>query len=151
MIIPSFHWAGTASFPQILLKRLCSMSTAVSMSALMASAGISSGSAAFPLLRVLMAFLISSFEGLSQLMGSSVSAEGMSGCESGVGRFSSSLKCFAHRFSCSLVVVSGFLFLSITGLSVCWNLPVSFLVTRYKPLRFPCLAAVSACQARSSM
>ena len=83
------------------------MLTAVSMSALMASAGISSGPAAFPLLRVMMAFLISAFEGLSQLMGSSVSADGMSGGESGVGRFSSSLKCSAHRFSCSLVVVSG--------------------------------------------
>ena len=57
------------------------------MSALMASAGISSGPAAFPLLRVIMAFVISVFEGLSQLMGSSVSAGGMSGGESGVGRF----------------------------------------------------------------
>ena len=55
-----------------------------------------------------MAFLISVFQGLSQLMGSSVSASGMSGGESGVGLFSSSLKCSAHRFSCSLVVVSGF-------------------------------------------
>ena len=117
------------------------------MSALMASAGISSGPAAFPLLRVMMAFLVSAFEGWSQMMGSSVSAGG----ESGVGRFSSSLKCSAHRFSCSLVVVSGFPFLSITGLSVCWNLPVSFLVTRYTSLIFPCLAAVSACLARSSM
>ena len=84
------------------------------MSALMASAGISSGPAAFPLLGVMMTFLISSFEGLSQLMGSYVSAGRMSGGESGVGRFSSSLKCSAHRFSCSLVVVSGFPFLSIT-------------------------------------
>ena len=74
------------------------MLTAVSMSALMASTSISSGSAAVPLLGVMMAFLISAFEGLSQLMGSSVSADGMSRGESGVGRFSSSLKCFAHRF-----------------------------------------------------
>ena len=58
-----------------------------------------------------MVCLISAFEGLSQLTGSSVSADGMSGGESGVGRFSSSLKCSAHRFSCSLVVVGGFLFL----------------------------------------
>ena len=89
------------------------------MSALMASAGVSSGPAAFPLLRVMMVCLISAFEGLSQLMGSSVSAGGMSGGESGVGRFSSSLKCSAYRFSCSLVVVSGFPFLFITRLSVC--------------------------------
>ena len=127
------------------------MLIAVSMSALMASAGISSGPAAFSLLSVMMAFLISAFEGVSQLMGSSVSADGMSGGESGLGRFSSSLKCSVHRYSCSLVVVSGFPFLSFTGLSVCWNLPVSFLVTRYRSCRFPCPAAVSACLARSSM
>ena len=76
------------------------------MSALMASAGVSSGPAAFPLLRVILAFS-SAFEGLSQLIGSSVSADGMSGGESGVGRFSSSLKCSANGFSCSFVVVSG--------------------------------------------
>ena len=68
------------------------MLTAVSISALLACAGVPSGPAAFPLLRVMMAFLISAFEGLSQLMDNSVSAEGMSGGESEVGRFSSSLK-----------------------------------------------------------
>ena len=149
-MIPSFHWVGTSS-SQILLKRLYSMLTAVSMSALMASAGILAGPAAFPHLRVMMAFLISAFEGLSQLMGSSVSADRMSDDESGAGWFSSSLKCFAHRFSCSLVDVHWFPFLSFTGLSVCWNLPFSFSVTRYMSLRFPCLPAVSACLARSSM
>ena len=118
-MVPSFHRAGTSSFFQILLKRLCSMLTTVSMSALMACAGISSGPAASPLLRVMMAFLIFAFEGLSQLRGSSVSAGGMCGGESGVGRFSSSLKSSAYRFSCSLVLVSGFPFLSFTGLSVC--------------------------------
>ena len=82
MMIPSFHWAGT-SFSQILLKRLYSMLTAVSVSALMASAGISSGPAAFPLLRVITVFLISAFEGLSQLMGSSVSADRMSSVSQG--------------------------------------------------------------------
>ena len=70
-MILSFHWAGTFSFFQILRKRLYSILTAVSMSALVASAGISSGPATFPLLRVMMAFLISAFEGLSQLMSSS--------------------------------------------------------------------------------
>ena len=63
------------------------MLTDVSVSALVASAGISSGPTAFPLLRVMMVFLISAFEGLSQRMGSSVPADEMSG----VGRFSSSL------------------------------------------------------------
>ena len=53
------------------------MSTAVSMFALMASAGTSSSPAAFPFLSALMAFLISALEGLSQLMGSSFSAGGM--------------------------------------------------------------------------
>ena len=54
-----------------------------------------------------MAFLISAFVGLSQLMGSSVSVGGMSGGVSGAGQFSSSLNCSAHRFSCSSVVVGG--------------------------------------------
>ena len=79
-MVPSFHWASTPpSFFQILLKKLYSMLTAISVSTLMASAGILSGPAAFPLLRVMMAFLISAFEGLCQLMGSSVSVDGMSG------------------------------------------------------------------------
>ena len=98
------------------------------MFALMASAGISSGPAAFPFLSVMMAFLISAFVGLLQLMGSSVSAGGMAGGVSGAGRFSSSLKCSSHHFSCSSVIVSGFPSLSFTGLSVCWNLPNSFLL-----------------------
>ena len=59
------------------------MLVTASMSAFMASGGISSGRAAFPLLSVMMAFLISAFVGLSQLMGSSVSAGGMSGGVSG--------------------------------------------------------------------
>ena len=120
------------------------MLVAVSMSALMASDGILSGPAAFPFLSVMMAFLISAFVGLSQLIGSSVSAGGMSGGVSGAEWFSSSLKCSVHRLSCSSVVVSGSPSLSFTGLTVCWNLPDSFLVTRYRSLRFPCLAASSA-------
>ena len=50
------------------------MLTDVSMSVFMDSACISSGLAAFRLLRVIMAFLIRA--GLSQLMGSYVSADG---------------------------------------------------------------------------
>ena len=53
------------------------MSTAVSMSALMASAGTLSSPAAFPFLSAMMAFLISALEGLSKLMGSSSSVGGM--------------------------------------------------------------------------
>nr|KAG5711935.1 hypothetical protein BaRGS_026376 [Batillaria attramentaria] len=48
-----------------------------------------------------------------------VCAGGRSGGVSGMGRFNSSLKCSAHRFSCSSVVVSGCPFWSFTGLSVC--------------------------------
>jgi hypothetical protein len=50
------------------------MLVAVSISALMASAGMSSGHVAFPFFSVMMAFLISAFEGLLQLMGNSASA-----------------------------------------------------------------------------
>ena len=91
------------------------MLTAVSMSALMASAGISSGLAAFPFLRVVMAFFISAFVGLLQLMGNSVSAGRFSGGSSGVGQFNSSLKCSAHLFSCSSTVIRGLPFLSLIG------------------------------------
>ena len=71
------------------------------MSPLMASAGIWSGSAAFLFFSVLMAFFISAMDGLLQLMGRSVSRDGMSSGASGAGRFSSSLKCSAHRLICS--------------------------------------------------
>lgn len=43
------------------------------------------------------------------------------------------------------------LFLSFTGLSVCWNLLDSFVVTIYSSLKFPCPAASSACLARLSL
>ena len=93
-------------------------------------------SATFPFLSVMMAFLISAFVGFLQLMmGNSISAGGMSGSNSWAGWFSSSLKCSVHRFSCSSTVVSGFLSLSFTGMSVCWNLPASFLVVRYRSLK----------------
>ena len=61
------------------------MLTAVSVSALMASAGMSSGPAAFPFFSVPIALFISALDGLSQLMGRSLSAGGMSGCSSGAG------------------------------------------------------------------
>ena len=61
----------------------------------------------------------------------------MSGNNSGAGQFSSSLKYSVHRFSCSSTVFSGFTFLSFTGMSVCWNLPTSFLVVRYRSLKYP--------------
>ena len=97
------------------------MVTVVSVSALISSAGMLSGPAAFPFLSVAMAFLTSALDGLLQLMGSSVSADGhgMSGSASGAGWFNNSLKCYAHLFSCSSVVVSGLPSLFLTGLSVC--------------------------------
>ena len=147
-MIPSRHRAGTSTFSQILLKRLCSTLLVVSMSAFMASAGTLSGPAAFPFLSVMMAFLISAFVGFLQLMGNSVSAGGMSGNNSGAGQFSSSLKCSAHHFSCSSTVISRFSSLSFTGMSVCWNLPASFLVVRYRSLKLPWQAAFSAWLAR---
>ena len=73
------------------------------MSASMTSAAILSCSDAFPFLSVMMAFLISTFVGFLQLMGNSVSAGGMSGNNSGAGRFSNSLKCSVYHFSCPLL------------------------------------------------
>ena len=83
------------------------MFVAVSMSALMFSAGISSGPAAFPFFRDMMAFLISDLEGLLQLMSRSSSAGCMSGGVSGASRLSNSRKCSAHLvllFGCSQLV-----------------------------------------------
>lgn len=59
------------------------MLKAVIIAALRASAGTSSGPAAFPFLKDRMAFLINAFDGFSQLMGSSVSAGGLSRNTSG--------------------------------------------------------------------
>ena len=63
------------------------MSTEVSLPALRASAGMLSGPAAFPFLRDVIAFLISAFDGVSQLIGSSESAGDISGVSSGPGLF----------------------------------------------------------------
>ena len=53
---------------QILLKRTCRILIVVSMSALIASTGISSDPAALPFLWVLMTFCISVIDGSSQFM-----------------------------------------------------------------------------------
>ena len=64
------------------------------MSALIASAGISSGPGALPVFRRLpvIAFLISSLSGLSQLTSKTSDVNGMSGGLLGAGRFNSSSK-----------------------------------------------------------
>ncbi len=62
------------------------------MSALIASAGISSGPGAVPVFRRLIAFLISSLSGLSQLTSKTSDANGMSGGLLGAGRLNSSSK-----------------------------------------------------------
>jgi hypothetical protein len=74
------------------------------MSALIVSAGISSGPDVFPFFSVLIAFCIV----YSQFFGSSVSADGMFGGVFRAVLFSSCSKYSAHLNSCSSVVVSGF-------------------------------------------
>ena len=66
------------------------------MSALIAIAGISSGPGALPVFRRLIAFLISSLSGLSQLTSKTYDAIGMSGGLRGAGRFNSSSKWSLH-------------------------------------------------------
>lgn len=90
MWMPSFHSSGMFSSSQICLKRFCRMSrmlTAVSLSALMASAGISSRPSAFLFVSAVIALLISVLDGLLQCIGKSVSAGCISGGLSGVGIF----------------------------------------------------------------
>ncbi|VDO64218.1 unnamed protein product [Schistosoma margrebowiei] len=66
-----------------------------------ASAGILSGRAAFPLLICLMAILNSSIVGGATFIGRSVCAALMFGGFSGAGVLKSSLKCSTHLFFCS--------------------------------------------------
>ena len=111
-MIPSFHWSGTSSFSQILLKRLYSMLAAVSMSALMASAVISSGPAAFPLLK--------SHDGLLDLCllrvccsGCAVlSLDGMSSAGMSIFRFSAEFR-FFFLLSAFLKIIFRFFFLKV--------------------------------------
>ena len=147
---PSLQSAGTFSSSQILANRLCSISVAVSISASRASAGIPSGPAALPFFKVLIAFFISSLDGFSTLIGKSTSACEILGCSSGVGRLSKSVKCSTHWFSCCSVVISIWPSLFLIGMFDCWNFPLSFLVSTYRSLRFPCPAASSAWLANSS-
>lgn len=94
------------------------MLTAVSDSALMASASISLDPAAIPFFRVLNAFLILVLYDLLQSIGRSVWADCMSGDVSGVGLFNSSSKCSTHLSNCYSVALRGLPLLSFTGLSV---------------------------------
>ncbi|VDP09107.1 unnamed protein product [Schistosoma margrebowiei] len=86
-------------------------------SAFSASAGMLSGPPALPLLFCLMAMLISSIVGGPTSIGSSVSAASMMGEFSGAGRFKSSLKCSAHLFCRSSMLVITLPSLLFTGRS----------------------------------
>lgn len=97
------------------------MLTAVSDTALMASASISLDPAAVPFLRVLSAILIFVLYDLLQSIGRSVSADCMSGDVYGVGLFNSSSKCSTNLSNCSSVALRGLPFLPFTGLSVRWT------------------------------
>ncbi|VDO75465.1 unnamed protein product [Schistosoma margrebowiei] len=80
-----------------------------------ASAGMSSGPAALPLLICLMAMLISSIVGGPTLIGRSVGAASMLVGFSGAGQFKSSFKCFTHLFHSSPILVITLLSLLFTG------------------------------------
>ncbi|VDP60354.1 unnamed protein product [Schistosoma mattheei] len=82
-----------------------------------ATAGVSSGPVALPLLICLMAMLISSVVGGPTLIGRFVDAASMLGGFSGAGRFKSSLECSTHLFCCSSMLVITFHSLLFTGLS----------------------------------
>ena len=123
----------------------------VSMSALIASAGISSGPGALPVFRRLIAFLISSLSGLSQLTSKTSDANGMSGGLLGAGLSNSSSKWSLHLpiWSSSLVRITPFLY--FICLSACLNFPASFIVVSYSCFMFPRAAASSASFVRLSI
>jgi hypothetical protein len=66
----------------------------------MASSNVLFCPAALPFMSAVMDFLISALDGLSQLMGSSVSAGGMSAGVLEAGRFNNSLRCSVNLRSC---------------------------------------------------
>ncbi|VDO95273.1 unnamed protein product [Schistosoma curassoni] len=84
---------------------MCSILAVATTSAFSASAGMLSGPADLPLLSCLMAMLISSIVGGPTLVGRSVGAASILGGFSGAGRFKSSLKCSAHLFCCSSMLL----------------------------------------------
>ena len=147
----SFQSSGSFSSSHIFSERLWRISVAVSRSAVNASMGILSKPDAFPFYSFSTAFLISFLVGFLMLIGRGVSAGGMSRGSWSAGWFKSSEKCSFHLLSCSWTVVRSLPCLSLTGLSACWHLPANVLVMSYRPFRFLCAAASSACLARLSM
>ncbi|VDP72047.1 unnamed protein product [Schistosoma curassoni] len=85
-------------------------------SAFSASAEISSGPAALPLLICLMTMLISSIVGGPTSIGRSVGAALRLGGFSGAGQFKGSLKCSTHLFRCSSMLAITLPFTGRSGL-----------------------------------
>ena len=107
------------------------MSVEVWMSAFRASGGISSGPAALPDLRDLIALAISVLLGGLVLISRSWLGGGMSGGARGAGRLSVSLKCSAHLALCSSSPGMVFPSLSLTGRLGLLFFPDSALVISY--------------------
>ncbi len=127
------------------------MSVEVSMSALIASAGIPSGPAAFPFFRRLIALLMSLLFGLSQLISRSTSAAGIFGLAGGAGRLRCSWKCSAHLLSWSSEFISKSPSLFLIGPADCWYFPMRFFDVSYSYFMSPLAAALSAYSARPSI
>ncbi|VDP29625.1 unnamed protein product [Schistosoma margrebowiei] len=88
------------------MERMWSILSVTATSALSASAGMLCGPTALPLLICLMAMLISSIVSGPTSIGRSVGAASMLGGFSGAGRFMSSLKCSAHLFCGSSMLLT---------------------------------------------
>ena len=124
--------------------RTCS---ANSGSALKRSALRLSCAGPFPLSRVLMAVMISSFSGSAMLTSRSVSGSCTSTSIVGGVLFRTSLKCSAHLASCSASVVSSLSCLSTIGVSVAPRyFPLTSLVILYTCPCSPLLATYLVCR-----
>ena len=147
---PNFQSLGTTSSIHIASNNLYKISTVVLISAFRASGGMWSGPAAFPLFKCLIARLISSLLGRSQLISRSTSAGKISGVVLGAGLFKSSLKCSAHLFNWSSVLVKTFPSLSFIGVVTYRCFPERVFVILYSSFRLPLPAASSASVANCS-
>ncbi|VDP50844.1 unnamed protein product [Schistosoma margrebowiei] len=132
------------------MKRMWSILAVAATPGFSASAGMLSGPDALPLLICLIVMHISSIVGGPTLIGRSVGAASILDGFSGAGRFKSSLKCSAHLFHRSSMLVITSASLLFTGRSSLRRFPESFFVMSYSCLMFLSLAAFSAVFARSS-
>ena len=130
---PNFQSLGTISSIHIASNNLYKISTVVLISAFRGSGGMWSDPATFPLLLALFPLYLV-----------------VRRVVQGAGLFKRSLKCSAHLFNWSSVLVKTFSSLFYIGVVTCHCFPERVFVILYSSFRLPLLAASSASVANCS-